>query len=89
MVRESEECAVAIDGSRFTLPTLMIDDLYSVQAGAASFNIHPMRDHTWSDQAIHLPQLKLVATGDLVDAMPCTGHSTRASGLYACEHKAL
>lgn len=64
MVRDAEEGAAPNDGFRFTLPTLMIDDLYSVQAGAASFNIHSMRGHTRGDLVIHFPQLKLVATGD-------------------------
>ncbi len=73
-VREAEEWVVANEGFEFTLPTLMIDDVYSVQAGAASFSIHPMRGHTRGDLVIHFPQLQLVATGDLVDAMPYSGH---------------
>lgn len=83
MVRDADEWVGANDGLRFTLPTLMIDDLYSVQAGAASFNIHPMRAHTRGDLIIHFPQLKLVATGDLADAMPYTGHGYPSESLGA------
>jgi cyclase len=74
VVHNAEAWIIANDGIEFTLPTLRIDDVYSVEAGAASFSIHPMRGHTRGDLVIHFSQLGLVATGDLVDEMPYTGH---------------
>ena len=73
-VQEAEAWVLANDGFQFTLPTIMVDDVYSVKAGDASFDIYPMRGHTRGDLVIHFPHLQLVATGDLVDAMPYTGH---------------
>ena len=73
-VQEAEAWVLENDGFQFTLPTLMIDEAYSVKAGRASFEIYPMRGHTRGDLVIHFPHLQLIATGDLVDAMPYTGH---------------
>ena len=82
-VRNAEEWVAANDGFQFTLPTLMIDDVYTVPAGAASFTIHPMRGHTRGDLVVHFPHLDLIATGDLVDAMPFSGHGFPAEWLIS------
>jgi glyoxylase-like metal-dependent hydrolase (beta-lactamase superfamily II) len=73
-VQEAETWVLENDGFQFTLPTLVIDDVYSVKAGNESFDIYPMRGHTRGDLVVHFPHLQLIATGDLVDAMPYTGH---------------
>jgi len=73
-VRDAEAWVAANDGFKFTLPSLTINDVYSVKAGDASFDIYPMRGHTRGDLVIHFPRMQLMATGDLVDAMPYTGH---------------
>ena len=84
-VRKAEEWVVANDGFQFTLPTLTIDDVYSVQAGSASFTIHPMRGHTRGDLVVHFPRLNLIATGDLVDAMPFSGHGFPSEWLISLQ----
>ena len=58
----------------FTGPSLAIDGQHAVLLDDASFVVHPMRGHTRGDLVVHFPKLDLVATGDLVDAMPYSGH---------------
>ena len=74
---------VANQDVTFTGPSLTIDEVYSVEAGAASFTVYPMRGHTRGDLVIHFPELDIVAAGDLLDAMPYAGHGFPTEWLVA------
>lgn len=73
-VENAEAWVIANQYIRFTGPSLTIDDVYSVEAGVASFTIYPMRGHTRGDLVIHFPEHEIIAAGDLLDAMPYAGH---------------
>ncbi|MCI0518602.1 MAG: MBL fold metallo-hydrolase [Woeseiaceae bacterium] len=58
----------------FTGPSVTIDSAFTVDAGVATFTVHPQRGHTRGDLVIHFPRLQILAAGDLVDVMPYSGH---------------
>lgn len=73
-VEDAAAWVEANEDVRFTGPSKMIDSAYSIEAGLASFSVHPMRGHTRGDLVISFGELGVVATGDLVDAIPYAGH---------------
>ncbi len=64
----------AKDGVVFTGPSETVADAWSVDAAVASFSVVPMRGHTRGDLVVSFGNIGVVATGDLVDAMPYAGH---------------
>jgi len=73
-VERAEAWVIANENVVFTGPSQAIDRAWSVDAGRASFSVHPMRGHTRGDLVIYFGELGIVATGDLLDAMPYAGH---------------
>jgi glyoxylase-like metal-dependent hydrolase (beta-lactamase superfamily II) len=73
-VEEAERWVAAHTGARLTPPSVTVSDVYTHEAGAASFTLYPLRGHTRGDIVVHFPKLGLVATGDLVDVVPYVGH---------------
>lgn len=73
-VEQAEAWADANENVQFTLPSITIEEPYAVDAGAASFTVYPLRGHTRGDLIVHFAELGLLATGDLVDEMPFSGH---------------
>ena len=82
-IEQAEAWVAANENVQFTLPTMTIGASFSVDAGAASFTIYPLRGHTRGDLIVHFPELGLLASGDLVDAMPYSGHGYPAEWLNA------
>ena len=68
---------------QFTLPSVTVTTLMSVDAGVGSFVVIPLRGHTRGDLIVSFPQLGILATGDLVDEMPYSGHGYPAAWLAA------
>ena len=72
---ERAEAWVAANASvTFTGPSKLVSEPWSVEAGEASFTVLPMRGHTRGDLVVQFTGLDVVATGDLLDAMPYAGH---------------
>jgi glyoxylase-like metal-dependent hydrolase (beta-lactamase superfamily II) len=73
-IEKAETWVDANENVQFTLPSITIEEPYTVDAGAASFTVYPLRGHTRGDLIVHFAELGLLATGDLVDEMPFSGH---------------
>lgn len=73
-VERAESWVLANEDVVFTGPSKSIDKAFTLEAGLASFSIHPMRGHTRGDLVVNFGRLGVAATGDLVDAMPYSGH---------------
>jgi glyoxylase-like metal-dependent hydrolase (beta-lactamase superfamily II) len=82
-VARAEAWLVANANVIFTVPTESIDKPYSVEAGRASFTLYPERGHTRGDLLAWFPRLGVLASGDLVDEMPYSGHGYPGEWLAA------
>lgn len=67
----------------FTTPSLTIGTPFTVDAGKATFTVHPLHGHTRGDLVVHFPQLGVLATGDMVDELPYVGHGYPSAWLAA------
>ena len=68
-----------------TPPTLAIAGEAALHRAAATVRLLPFRGHTRGDLVVHLPEAKVLLTGDLLDELPYFGHGYPREWLRALD----
>ena len=75
----------AMERMRPTPPTLALSGETSLHRGDTTVRLLPFRGHTRGDLVLHLPEAKLLITGDLLDELPYFGHGYPREWLRALD----
>jgi len=63
----------------FELPDVTFEGSMTLHLGETELRLLHFPGHTRGDVAVHLPQQKVLVTGDLLDDLPFTGHGSPAA----------
>ncbi len=63
-----------LESVRWIVPTLEVGEEFTLRRGSRSIRILHRPGHTRGDLILHLPQEKILVTGDLIDDLPYGGH---------------